>query len=61
MLKSVPSARSLYLGKPLCLEVRTWNKRAIRCCQKSGFVINGEAHEMETLSGKSMFYQMSRK
>lgn len=36
-------------------------KRAIRCYQKAGFVIDGEACKMETLSGKSVFYRMSRK
>ena len=51
-------AGELYPGKPLCLEVRTWNARAIRCYQKAGFVIDGEAYELMTLSGSSMFYRM---
>ena len=51
-------ADALYPGKPLCLEVRTWNARAIRCYQKAGFVIEGEAYELMTLSGSSMFYRM---
>ena len=54
-------AGELYPGKPLCLEVRTWNARAIRCYQKAGFAIAGEAYELVTLSGSSMFYRMIRK
>lgn len=53
-------AKALYPEKSLYLEVRTWNRRAIRCYQKAGFAIEGEPYEMETLSGKSMFYRMTR-
>ena len=47
-----------YPGKPLYLEVRTWNERAIRCYQKAGFVIDGDVIEQETYIGKSTFYRM---
>ena len=35
-------SRRLFPGKPLYLEVRTWNTRAVRCYQKAGFRIVGE-------------------
>lgn len=44
--------------KPLGLQVRTWNKRAIRCYEKAGFVITGDEYELTTPSGKGMFYRM---
>lgn len=47
-----------YPSKPLYLEVRTWNKRAVTCYEKAGFVISGEAYELETGLGKGMFYKM---
>ena len=52
--------QSLYPGKPLYLEVRTWNARAIRCYEKAGFRIDGEAFEQVTGSGKGIFYRMIR-
>lgn len=53
-------AASLYPGKPLYLEVRTWNARAIRCYEKAGFRMDGEAFERVTGSGKGTFYRMIR-
>ena len=50
-----------YPGKPLYLEVRTWNERAIRCYQKAGFVIDGDVIEQETYIGRSTFYRMIKK
>ena len=47
-----------YPGKPLYLEVRTWNERAVRCYQKAGFVIEGDCIEQETFLGESQFYRM---
>ena len=31
--KACELSRQLYPGKPIVLEVRTWNQRALRCCQ----------------------------
>lgn len=50
-----------YPGKPLYLEVRTWNERAVRCYQKVGFVIDGDVIEQETYIGHSTFYRMIKK
>lgn len=51
-------ARSLNPDKPLGLQVRTWNSRAIRCYEKAGFVIAGDEYELTTPSGKGIFYRM---
>lgn len=51
----------LYPGKAIYLVVRTWNKRAIRCYEKAGFVIDGEPFEINTYSGIGVFYRMIRK
>lgn len=51
-------SHALYPGKPLYLEVRTWNARAIRCYEKAGFRIDGEAFEQVTDSGKGTFCRM---
>ena len=43
-------SQTLYPGKPLYLEVRSWNKRAIRCYEKAGFerlVIVPQREEMD--------------
>ena len=51
-------AERLYPGKPLYLEVRTWNTRAVRCCQKAGFRIAGEPFQQVTGAGPETFYRM---
>ena len=50
-----------YPTKPLYLEVRSWNQRAIRCYQKAGFAIDGEPFEQTTGIGKGTFYRMTKK
>ncbi len=54
-------SKELYPNKPIYLVVRTWNKRAIRCYEKAGFVIDGEPFEQRTYSGIDTFYRMIRK
>lgn len=51
-------AQQLYPQKPLCLEVRTWNTRAIKCYEKVGFRIDGPAYELTTEIGSGTFYRM---
>ena len=51
-------SKKLYPNKSLYLEVRTWNTRAIKCYEKAGFVIDGDAYEMETSIGLGTFYRM---
>ena len=51
-------SKELYPDKPLYLEVRTWNERAVRCYQKSGFEIVGEPFEQRTGRGVGTFYRM---
>lgn len=50
----------LYPNKREYLEVRTWNTRAVRCYEKAGFKIDGEAFEQQTDMGKGTFYRMIR-
>ena len=51
-------AHELFPGKPLCLEVRTWNTRAVNCYLRAGFTIDGEPFEQTTGMGKGTFYRM---
>ena len=48
----------LYPNKALYLEVRSWNARAIRCYEKAGFTIDGEAFTQTTGLGEGVFYRM---
>lgn len=54
-------AKKLYPDKPLYLEVRTWNKRAIQCYLKAGFEIDGSPYQLTTGIGPGIFYRMIRK
>lgn len=54
-------SKELFPGKPLYLEVRTWNKRAVRCYQKAGFEIDGDIICQKTHAGEGMFYRMVMK
>ncbi len=56
--EAVSISAELYPHKILCLEVRSWNKRAIKCYQSAGFTIDGEAYEKITPIGKGEFYRM---
>ena len=51
-------AAQLYPNKPLYLEVRCWNRRAIACYQRAGFCIEGESFEQTTPMGKGSFYRL---
>ena len=53
-------SQRLYPGKPMYLEVRTWNTRAVRCYEKAGFRVVGEPVKRVTLSGEGTFYHMVR-
>lgn len=53
-------SKRLYPEKPLYLEVRSWNQRAISCYQHAGFHIDGEPYEMTTSIGPGTFYRMVR-
>ncbi len=51
---------SLFPGKPLYLEVRTWNTRAVKCYEKAGFRIAGAPIYQTTSAGEGVFYRMVR-
>ena len=51
----------LYPGKLLCLEVRTWNTRAVRCYEKAGFHIIGDPVRKTTPIGEGEFFRMTTK
>lgn len=53
-------SKELYPNKPLYLEVRAWNERAIRCYQKCGFEIVEEPYQLKLPSGAEIFYRMER-
>lgn len=53
-------SRERYPEKPMYLEVRTWNTRAVRCYEKAGFRIEGEPYELTTGIGKGTFYRMTK-
>lgn len=61
LLLAYEISKELYPSKPLYLEVRTWNKRAIRCYEKSGFKIEGKSFEQTTSLGKAELYRMVKK
>ena len=59
ILESVVSiSKELYPEKTLCLEVRTWNGRAISCYLKAGFRIDGKPVFRHTPNGDCEFYRM---
>ena len=47
-------SRTLFPGKPMYLEVRTWNQRAVRCYEKAGFHVVGEPIKQTTSIGEGM-------
>lgn len=53
-------SQQLFPGKPVYLEVRTWNKRAVRCYEKAGFHIIGDPIHQATSAGDGVFYHMIR-
>ena len=44
--------------KPMGLQVRSWNKRAINCYKKAGFEIEGDEYTLNTPLGEGKFYKM---
>lgn len=46
-----------YPSKPIILEVRSWNKRAIRCYESQGFKVIDRKHQ-ETYLGTGEFFIM---
>ena len=57
--KACELSHQLYPGKPVCLEVRTWNTRAVRCYEKAGFHIDGEPVKRTALVGECTFFRMT--
>ena len=45
-------------GLPLYLEVRSWNRRAVRCYEAAGFRVDGPAFIQTTGIGEGAFYRM---
>lgn len=60
LLNAYEISKKLYPNKPLYLEVRTWNKRAITCYERAGFRIDGQAYELTTEIGTGIFYRMRK-
>ena len=57
--KTIELSHELFPGKRIYLEVRTWNRRAVRCYEKAGFRITGEAFYQNTHIVGGMFYRMT--
>ena len=51
-------SHQLYPGKPIYLEVRTWNTRAVRCYEKAGFHVIGDPIKKTTPIGEGLFFHM---
>ena len=51
-------SKQLFVGKPIYLEVRTWNTRAVKCYEKAGFRIVGSPIIQNTRIGTGEFYHM---
>ncbi len=58
LLMAYAISKELYPNKPLYLEVRTWNARAVKCYEKAGFHIDGKPYELTTGIGTGTFYRM---
>ena len=56
---AIELSHQLYPGKPICLQVRTWNTRAVRCYEKAGFHIVGKPVKKATPIGEGLFYYMT--
>ena len=61
LVQACEISRNRCPGKPLYLEVRTWNVRAIRCYESAGFQIDGEPYELTTGIGRGTFYRMIKR
>lgn len=59
--KAYEIAQIIYPNKPLYLEVRSWNQRAINCYLKAGFKIDGDEFVQKTSIGTGSFYRMIKK
>lgn len=57
---AVEEAHRRFPGKPVYLEVRTWNTRAVRCYEKAGFLRSGGPFRQKTRMGEGEFYRMVR-
>ena len=58
MLKIAVSIAQSKADKPVGLQVRSWNKRAINCYKKAEFEIDGEEYLLNTPLGEGYFYRM---
>ena len=56
--KTIRLSHEMFPDKPLYLEVRTWNKRAVKCYEKAGFHIVGEPIVQSTHIGDGEFFHM---
>lgn len=59
LMRAYEISKERYPNKPLYLEVRTWNTRAVKCYERAGFKIDGEPYELTTGIGTGTFYRMT--
>ena len=55
---AVEIAHQINKHKPIGLQVRSWNKRAINCYKKAGFEIDGDEYILNSPLGEGKFYRM---
>ena len=55
--EAITIAKQRWPHKPLYLEVRTWNQRAVACYERAGFVITKKV-QLTTQLGPGLFYHM---
>lgn len=55
--EAIAIAKQRWPHKPLYLEVRTWNQRAVACYERAGFVITKKV-QLTTQLGPGLFYHM---
>lgn len=61
LLETAAIAAERFPNKPLYLEVRTWNARAVKCYEHAGFRVDGTAFTQTTHIGEGEFYRMVRR
>ncbi|AEB06295.1 GCN5-related N-acetyltransferase [Coriobacterium glomerans PW2] len=57
MRAAIEESRRRFATKPIELDVREWNERAIRCYEKAGFTAVGSVSQ-ETYAGEGVFVRM---
>ena len=55
---AIELSKVVFGEKPIYMEVRSWNTRAVKCYEKAGFHIIGEPYRKTTPIGEGFFYRL---